>query len=120
MPTNENHTRVLNPHFLRVTPIDYSLGESDMFGTGLYYESMDDYYLVTNRHIVRHEYGVSPDKIRIKYRAEDSVERVKPRLACREDSELVQTALPLEFTAVRVSFHLVPQSTIPDKTRYRY
>jgi hypothetical protein len=37
-------------------------------------------------------------------------------LACRENPELVQTALPLEFTAFRVSFHLVPQSTIPDGT----
>lgn len=79
MSTDKNHTRVLNPHFLRVTPIDYSLGENNMLGTGFYYESMNDYYLVTNRHIVRHEYGVSPDEIRIKYRAEDSVERPKPQ-----------------------------------------
>lgn len=78
MSTDENYTRVLNPHFFRVTPIDYSLGEENMFGTGFYYESLDNYYLITNRHIIRHEYGVSPDKIRIKYRAEESVERTKP------------------------------------------
>jgi hypothetical protein len=40
-----------------------------MFGTGFYFEKDGTYYLVTNRHILRHEYGVSPDYIRIRYRS---------------------------------------------------
>lgn len=82
-------SRLGQPHatfheqFARVTTIQYELNDEQMFGTGFYFKDNGDYYLVTNRHILRHEFGISSDSIR--YRDSHNLANVKSHRECLFD-----------------------------------
>lgn len=68
----------VNPFFLRTTLIRYDIGERDYSATGIFYEINNDSYLVTNKHVVRHEHEVSPKRLRILTRTEDDPTQTQP------------------------------------------
>lgn len=78
MSKPEQHQVGIHDQFGRVTTIQYELGDEQLFGTGFYFQVEDQYFLITNRHIVRHEYDMSPDTLRIRYRDEDDMTNIKP------------------------------------------
>lgn len=64
--------------FEKVTMINYELGDGSFASTGFFYEQGENSYLVTNKHVVRHEYGISPDQLRIRIRDKDDPTSIRP------------------------------------------
>ena len=51
--------------FNKTVNINYQLGEKRYRATGFFLRYADEDYLITNRHVVEHEHGISPDHLRI-------------------------------------------------------
>ena len=61
----------VSPFFQKTAWIRYTLGEIPYTATGTLYEYQGSSYLVTSRHVFRHEHEISPDSIRLYLRTVD-------------------------------------------------
>jgi hypothetical protein len=54
--------------YKRTTLIRYQLGDVDFAASGFFWKSSDEVYLITNRHIIEHEFGISPESLEVYFR----------------------------------------------------
>lgn len=101
----------MHPYAKITTMIRYEIEEFTGQATGFFYRAHNDNcYLVTNRHVVRHETGASPDQLRIIVREQDELIRTRPEyidlfdeddnprwLTHPEFPEADIVAIPIEF-----------------------
>lgn len=74
--------------FNRITPIRYQIGDARYRATGFFYRYAGEDYLITNKHVVQHEHGVSPDFLRIflKFKLDGDKETRPVKLKLFDDS----------------------------------
>ena len=63
--------------FRPVTLIRYELGTVPYSATGVFYESRDMLFLITNKHIFEHEHEISPDDIERYIRHQDNQNNIR-------------------------------------------
>jgi len=117
--------------FNKVTPIQYHLGDVRYRATGFFYRYAGEDYLITNRHVVEHEHGISPRhlRIKIKFKIKDRIENrpINLKLYDENNNEIWKThptndsvdlaIIPLKMSLTSTnsgvirSKHHVPQDT---------
>lgn len=80
----------------RITLIRYSLGDVEFVASGFFWESSDEVYLITNKHVVEHEFKISPDSLEVYFRKCDDNKRVNRKQINLRDGKCGDSWLTLD------------------------
>jgi len=80
----------------RITLIRYSLGDVEFAASGFFWKSSDESYLITNKHVVEHEFKISPDSLEVYFRKHDNPKKVERKQIDLGDDECDNSWLTLD------------------------